>query len=221
MFGNAIMALVIASILYDLKLDTASFFQRGALLFFAVVMNAFGSGLEMLTLYAQRAIVEKHSRFALYHPSAEAVASMLMDLPYKITNAITSNLILYFMTNLRREPGPFFFFVFTSFCLTLTMSMFFRSIASLTRSLVEALPFAAILITGLMMYTGFTLPTTYMLGWSRWMAYIDPVAYGFESLMINEFHNREFRCADGAAIPGYGRALLHDGKLCPVMTSPR
>ena len=204
MFGNAIMALVIASIFYDLKLDTASFFQRGALLFFAVVMNAFGSGLEMLTLYAQRAIVEKHSRFALYHPSAEAVASMLMDLPYKITNAITSNLILYFMTNLRREPGPFFFFVFTSFCLTLTMSMFFRSIASLTRSLVEALPFAAILITGLMMYTSFTLPTTYMLGWSRWMAYIDPVAYGFESLMINEFHNREFLCVNYVPSgPGY------------------
>ncbi|EER24923.1 multidrug resistance ABC transporter, putative [Coccidioides posadasii C735 delta SOWgp] len=202
--GNSIMALVIASIFYDLKADTNSFFQRSALLFFAVLMNAFGSGLEMLTLYAQRGIVEKHSRYALYHPSAEAFASMLMDLPYKTLNAITYNLVLYFMTNLRREPGAFFFFVFTSFILTLTMSMFFRSIASLTRTLVQALVPAAILILGLSMYTGFTIPTQYMLGWARWIAYINPISYGFESLMINEFHNRDFACVNYVPSgPGY------------------
>lgn len=48
---------------------------------------------------------------------------MVVDLPYKITNAIIFNLIIYFMTNLRREPGAFFFFLLVSF--TLTMSPFF------------------------------------------------------------------------------------------------
>lgn len=28
----------------------------------------------------------------------------------------------------------------------------------------------------------------------RWINYLDPVAYAFESLMINEFHNRQFPC---------------------------
>jgi ATP-binding cassette subfamily G (WHITE) protein 2 (PDR) len=196
LIANSMVALIIASVFYNLQSNTGYFFQRGALLFFAILMNAFGSALEMLTLYAQRSIVEKHSRYALYHPSAEAFASMLTDLPYKVLNAITFNLVLYFMTNLRREPGPFFFFVLTSFILTLTMSMFFRAIASLTRSLVQALAPAAILILGLVMYTGFTIPITYMVGWSRWINYIDPVAYGFESLMINEFHNREFPCVN-------------------------
>ena len=32
---------------------------------------------------------------------------MLTDLPAKILNALASNLTLYFMTNLRREPGQF------------------------------------------------------------------------------------------------------------------
>lgn len=32
---------------------------------------------------------------------------MLTDIPYKILNAIVSNLVLYFMTNLRREPGQY------------------------------------------------------------------------------------------------------------------
>ncbi|KAF2791984.1 putative multidrug resistance ABC transporter [Melanomma pulvis-pyrius CBS 109.77] len=204
LIANSIMALIISSVFYNLKSDTNSFFQRGALLFFAILMNAFGSALEMLTLYAQRPIVEKHSRYALYHPSAEAFASMLTDMPYKIVNAITFNLVLYFMTNLRREPGPFFFFVLTSFTLTMVMSMFFRSIASLSRSLVQALAPAAVLILGLVMYTGFTIPTTYMLGWARWIAYIDPVSYGFESLMINEFHNRDYICVNYVPSgPGY------------------
>jgi ATP-binding cassette subfamily G (WHITE) protein 2 (PDR) len=192
--ANSVMALIISSVFFNLQPTTSSFYSRSALLFFAILMNAFGSALEILTLYAQRPIVEKHSRYALYHPSAEAFASMLTDMPYKIVNAITFNLVLYFMTNLRREPGNFFFFVLISFTLTLVMSMFFRSIASLSRSLVQALAPAAILILGLVMYTGFAIPPSYMLGWSKWIRYINPVSYGFEALMVNEFHDREFEC---------------------------
>lgn len=40
--------------------------------------------LQILSLYAQRPIVEKHTRYALYHPSAEGMASMLTDMPYKV-----------------------------------------------------------------------------------------------------------------------------------------
>ena len=140
--------------------------------------------------------MEKHSRYTLYHPSAEAIASTLMELPFKLLNAISFNLVLYFTTNLRRESGPFFFFVYTSLVLTLTISMFFRSIASLTKSLVQALTPAALLILILVMYAGFTIPTQYMLGWGRWITYIDRVNYGFESLMINEFHGRDSTCVN-------------------------
>ncbi len=66
------------------------------------LLNAFGSALEILTLYAQRPIVEKHERYAFYHPSAEAFASVICDLPYKIVNAIFFNLIV--STELRM-PG--------------------------------------------------------------------------------------------------------------------
>ncbi|KAF2812667.1 ABC drug exporter AbcA [Mytilinidion resinicola] len=195
LFGNFIFALIIGSVFYNLKHDTGSFYSRGALLFFAILMNAFGSALEILTLYAQRPIVEKHSRYALYHPSCEAWASMLTDMPYKILNAFTFNMALYFMTNLRREPGAFFFFILISFVLTLVMSMLFRTIASISRTLSQAMAPAAVLILALVIYTGFTIPTRYMLGWSRWINYLDPVAYGFESLMINEFHNQNYSCS--------------------------
>lgn len=45
------------------------------------------------------------------------------------------------------------------------MSMLFRFIASISRSLSEALVPASLLILGLVLYTGFALPVKYMLRW--------------------------------------------------------
>lgn len=125
--ANSATALIISSLFYNLDPTTSTFYNRAAVLFVAILANAFSSALEILTQYAQRPIVEKHSRYGFYHASAESFASVLVDMPYKITNAIFYNLILYFMTHLRREPGPFFFFFFVSFLMTLSMSGIFRS----------------------------------------------------------------------------------------------
>ena len=154
LFGNCINALVVSSLFYNLPDNTGSLRARSSLIFFAVLLNAFGSALEILTLYAQRPIIEKHQRYALYHPSAEAFASMLCDIPAKTLNNIGFNLILYFMTNLRRTPGAFFFFLLISYIMTLTMSMLFRLIASVSRSLVEALVPTAIIMISIVVYTG-------------------------------------------------------------------
>jgi ABC-type multidrug transport system permease subunit len=111
---------------------------------------------------------------------------MICDLPNKIGTAISFNLSLYFMTDLRRTPGHFFvFFLFSIMC-TLTMSMYFRLIAALSRTLSQAMAPAAVFILALVIYTGFAIPTSNMHPWFRWINYLDPVAYAFEALMINE-----------------------------------
>lgn len=207
LIANTIMALVISSIFFNLQMTTGSFFQRGSLLFFACLMNGFAAALEILILFAQRPIVEKHDRYALYHPSAEAVASMLCDMPYKIGNALVFNTTLYFMANLRREPGAFFFYLLISFATVLAMSMMFRTIASLSRTLSQAMVPAATIILILVIFTGFVIPIDYMLPWCRWLNYIDVLAYSFESLLINEFSGRNYRCTEFVPrpdYPGYG-----------------
>ncbi|KAH6894496.1 ABC-2 type transporter-domain-containing protein [Thelonectria olida] len=221
LIGNFGMSLIIGSVFYNLDDDSNSFFKRGALLFFACLMNAFSSALEILTLYSQRPIVEKHSRYALYHPSAEAVSSMLCDMPYKIANTIVFNLSLYFMTNLRREVGPFFFFLLISFVTVLVMSMIFRTIASASRTLFQALVPAAVLILDLVIFTGFVIPKRYMLRWCKWLYYIDPLAYAFESLVVNEFHNRKFKCVSfvpSQEVDGY-RDVPASNRVCSAVGS--
>ncbi|KAL5042237.1 hypothetical protein BDW71DRAFT_211366 [Aspergillus fruticulosus] len=216
--GNTIMAVVLGSIFFNLHSDTNSFYGRGGLIFFALLLSAFASVLEILTLYEQRPIVEKHKQFAFYHPSAEALASMLTDIPYKLLNTLSFNLTLYLIANLRREAGPIFFFLLVAFLSTMVTSSLFRTIASVSRTMSQAMVPAALLVLGLIMYTGFTMPTMCMPGWSRWMAYINPLSYAFESLMINEFHDREFACSvvvpsgpDYAAIGINNRACAEVG----------
>lgn len=206
--SNVFEALIISSIFYNLPENTTSFFRRTLLLFMIVLLNAFGSILEIMTLYAKRKIVEKHVRYAFYHPSAEALSAMVADLPYKVVNAILLNLTLYFMCNLRREPGPFFFFLLFSFILTLTMSMMFRFIGSVTKSISQALAPSSIILLALVLYCGFTIPEAYTQVWLGWLRWINPVFYGLESVFINEFVGRNFTCSDLVPSgPGYDSAL--------------
>ncbi|KAF2852399.1 ABC transporter-like protein [Plenodomus tracheiphilus IPT5] len=193
---NAIMALVIGSVFYNLPDDTGSLYSRGALLFFAVLLAALASVMEIFTLYAQRPIVEKQARYAFYHPFAEGISSMICDLPNKIGTSIVFNLVLYFMTNLRRTPGNFFIFLLFTFACTLTMSMYIRSIAALSRTFPQAMVPTSIFTLAFIIYTGFTIPVKDMHPWFRWINYLNPAAYTFESLMINEFHGRIIPCLD-------------------------
>jgi ATP-binding cassette, subfamily G (WHITE), member 2, PDR len=54
------MALIIGSVFYNLPSTTGSFYSRGALLFFAILMNAFGSALEVRAFLRQ---ILRHSFF--------------------------------------------------------------------------------------------------------------------------------------------------------------
>ncbi|EFQ25369.1 ABC-2 type transporter [Colletotrichum graminicola] len=219
LIANTVQGLIISSLFYNLPESTSSFYSRSAVLFVAILTNAFSSALEILTQYAKRPIVEKQRRYAFYHASAEAFSSVLVDMPYKVLNTICFDLIIYFMSNLNRQPGNFFYFLLTTFLMVVAMSGLFRAIASLSRTLSQAMVPASILILALVIFTGFAIPVDYMLGWCRWINYLDPVAYGFESLMINEFHNREYTCSTFVPSPtvtGYENVALAN-RACSVV----
>ncbi|KAF6833701.1 multidrug resistance protein cdr1 [Colletotrichum musicola] len=200
-FGNLVISIVLGSIFFDLPSDASSMNSRCVLLFFAILFNGLSSALEILTLYAQRPIVEKHARYALYHPFSEAISSTICDLPSKILSTLAFNIPLYFMAKLRQEADAFFIFLLFGFATTLSMSMILRTIGQTSRTIHQALTPAAIFILALVIYTGFVLPTGSMKGWLRWINYINPIAYAFESLVANEFAGRQFPCIQ--YVPAY------------------
>jgi ABC-type multidrug transport system permease subunit len=193
---NFFEAIIISSIFYSMPADSSSIDNRNLLIFFTVLINGLGSMLEVLTLYEKRKIVEKHRQYALYHPSIEAVSSMVMDLPYKLANSTLVNVTLYFMCNLRREPGPFFFFYLLTTVTIISMSAVFRFLGSVTKTVSQALAPGAVILLGVVLYSGFAIPQAYLDDWIGWLRWINPVFYIQESLTLNEFVGRQFPCAN-------------------------
>ena len=210
-FGQIIMALIIGSIFYNTPHNTASFFQKGGVLFFAVLLNALMAITEINKLYEQRPIVSKQASYAFYHPFTEAMAGVVSDLPVKFIIATCFNVILYFLANLRRTPGQFFIFFLFNFVAIFTMSMIFRSIAAITRTESQAHAIAGVMVLAIVIYTGYVIPSPLMHPWFKWIMYLNPIQYTFEALLVNELHGQDFDCSQ--IVPSYP-GLTGDTFVC-------
>ncbi|CAG8279653.1 unnamed protein product [Penicillium salamii] len=213
---NIIMALIIGSTFYGTVDATAGFQSKGATLFFAVLLNALTAMSEINSLYSQRPIVEKHTSFAFYHPATEAVAGVLSDIPVKFTLAVAFNIILYFLSGLKREPDTFFLYFLITFIITFVMSAVFRTLAAVTKTIAQAMGLAGVMILALVVYTGFVIPVPSMHPWFEWIHYLNPIYYAFEILIANEFHGRDFPCS--AFVPSYAD-LTGDAFSCSTAGS--
>lgn len=137
------------------------------MLFFAVLLSALQAIVEINTLYAQRPIVAKHKSYAFYHPFAEALAGLVADLPIKFARAVVFNIILYFLSGLRRQAGPFFIFFLFNFVVMITTSVIFRTTAAVTKTISAALAIAGIMVLWIVIYTGFTIQRSFMHPWFK------------------------------------------------------
>lgn len=166
--SQIILALIIGSVFYGTEDATVGFMSKGAVLFFAVLLNALIAISEINALYAQRPIVEKHASYALYHPATEAIAGVVSDIPVKFAVAVAFNIILYFMANLARDAGKFFLYFLVTFVIMFVMSAVFRTMAAITKTVSQAMTLAGILVLALVVYTGYVLPTKDMHPWFSW-----------------------------------------------------
>jgi hypothetical protein len=170
--GQVIIALVIGSVFYNSSDDSSGITARCTTLFFAVMLNALSAMNEINSLYSQRAIVEKHASYAFYHPATEAIAGVVSDIPIKFAITVVFNLILYFMTNLRREASNFFLLFLIMFVIMFVMSAIFRTLAAMTKTISQAMGLAGVMVLALVVYAGFVLPVPSMHPWFEWIHYL-------------------------------------------------
>ncbi|KAI1467619.1 P-loop containing nucleoside triphosphate hydrolase protein [Daldinia caldariorum] len=217
--ASAILAIVIGSAFFNLPQDSSSVDRRAVLIFFSLLYTALSPSFEILLMWKQRPIVEKHNRYALYHPVCDSVASMISDLPNKFLSAVVFQTVLYFFTDLRRTAAAFFTWFLFAIVLLLNMSMWFRLVGSISRTLEQSTVPTTILILLASIYVGFVVPVPYEVGWLKWFRFVDPIAYAYESLMINEFNYRRFPCSQLVPSgPSYPDVRLQD-QICTTVGS--
>jgi ATP-binding cassette subfamily G (WHITE) protein 2 (SNQ2) len=62
---------------------------------------------EIPALFAQRPIIVKHAKAAMYHPFIEAVALTIVDIPISFATIMVFSLIIYFMVGLQATASQF------------------------------------------------------------------------------------------------------------------
>ncbi len=100
----------------------------------------------------------------------------------------------------------------------MNMYAFFRAIGSLVRSLDVATRITGVAIQALIVYTGYLIPPQKMHPWFKWLIWINPVQYGFEALMSNEFAGLDIQCVPPNLVP-QGPGALPQYQSCTLAGS--
>ncbi|TFK38290.1 pleiotropic drug resistance ABC transporter, partial [Crucibulum laeve] len=218
-FSFVFQALIMGSVFLKMDEATSAYFSRGGVLFFALLFAAMTTMAEIPALYTQRPIVERHQHAALYHPFIESLALTLVDVPITFVTTSLFGIILYFMTGLQKSADQFFIFFLFIFVMALVMKAWFRAVAAAFKSEATAQTVAGISILALSIYTGYTIPKPSMIGALRWITYINPLRYGFESILTNEFRTLKGSCSSLVPSgPGYENVSI-DNQVCTTVGS--
>ncbi|TIA05865.1 ABC drug exporter AtrF [Aureobasidium pullulans] len=199
--GIGFQALIVGSLFYNQPKTVLGAFPRGGVMFFSLLFNALLALAELTAVFQSRPILLKHKSYQFYRPSAFAIAQTVVDIPLVFVQVFIFDIVVYFMSGLQRTASQFFISLMFLWIVTMTMYALFRAVGSLVASLDVATRITGPVIQILVVYTGYLIPPRKMHPWFAWLRWVNPVQYGFEGLMANEFYNLELQCVPPYLVP--------------------
>ncbi|PSN65506.1 ABC transporter [Corynespora cassiicola Philippines] len=201
--STIVQALIVGSLFYNAPDNSAGLFIKGGALFMALLYNALMAMSEVTDSYAGRPILAKHKNFAFYNPAAFCIAQITADVPILFVQVTCFIIILYWMSALKATAAAFFTCWFIVYLVTFVMTAFFRMIGAAFPNFDAASKVSGFSVTALILYIGYQIKKPAMHPWFVWIYWINPLSYGFESLMSNEFEGVDIPCVYSNLIPNY------------------
>ncbi|ODQ61844.1 hypothetical protein WICANDRAFT_59920 [Wickerhamomyces anomalus NRRL Y-366-8] len=198
---TVIIAFMIGSLCYDTPISTAGAFSRGGFIFFSVIFFVFNTFAEMIFLFQTCQIVNRHRSYSFYAPSAEVIADLVINLIVKVVMITIFMIISYFLAGMKYEAGAFFSFWLFFILTVLAFKVIFNFIATISPTNALANTIGGIVLMAISIYSSFMIQFPSMHPWFSWIFYINPFTYGFESVMLMEFHGREMECQPDSLVP--------------------
>lgn len=194
-------SLIVGSLYWNTPNDVSGAFSRGAVIFFTVLYLSLMGLAEISNSFSIRPIMMKQHNYSLYHPSACSVADSFSAVPLTAFISIIFTIVLYFLSNLKREPGPYFTYLLFAFLVSLVMNALFKAVSAWNKTISAANAFAGVLMLAALMYSSFMIQRPSMRVYFKWISYINPVLYCFEAMITTDFHGRRMQCTDEYLIP--------------------
>ncbi|KAJ8580622.1 hypothetical protein M405DRAFT_847520, partial [Rhizopogon salebrosus TDB-379] len=200
-----LQAIVMGTVFLKLPEATFGYFSRGGVLF----------------LYA-----------AMYYPFIESFAHTVVDISFTFIIQAVFAVMLYFLVGLQRMAPQFLIFFLFIFFKTTTMKAFFRMVDACFKTESAATSVAGVIVIIVSLFAGYTVPKPNIPGALCWMMYLNacvtvlmasfqPVDYGFEAVLMNEFHTLNGTCSMLVRSgPGYENVSLANQVCSTVGAQP-
>ena len=189
--GRALQSVIIGAIAGSLfsDLPVTDTNSMSGVLFFAALTGALSAMSMLPIIFAQRAVFYKHARGLFFPTSAFVMAQTIVMYPLMVMETIVFTTIVYWSVGLTSDyqSSRYFTFMFVVFVFSLTVSQFFRLVASTVSTPTIAQPIAGVAVVMMVLFSGFIIPKNNIPpGWI-WFYWINPVAYVLRSVTINEY----------------------------------
>ncbi|GMM38363.1 hypothetical protein DASC09_057020 [Saccharomycopsis crataegensis] len=218
--SDIIQALITGSLYYNIPNTTSGAFSRGGNLFFCILYYSLAGLASVSNSFQKRPILLKQKAYSFCHPSTEFFASFIVDAMFKMLGIVPFIIINFFLAHLKRDAGNFFvnflFVILSSF----SMNAFFQMIAIFSPALSIANSICGLLTLAAICYSCFMIQLPSMHPWFKWINWLNPIRYGFESIMVNEFHHVNMTCSkivpSGSGYEGISvanQACVSDGSV--------
>lgn len=199
--ATLVQAFIVGSLFYNSPPDSRGLFLKSGAIFFALLNNSLIAMSEVTDSFVGRSILAKHKSFAFFHPAAFCIAQIAADIPVLLFQATQFSIVYYFLVGLRTNAAAFFIFWAVLFTVAMCMTTLFRAIGATFRTFNAAAQFSGFVNAAMITYIGYMIPKIRMHPWFVWIYWIDPLAYGFETLLANEFHGAIIQCVGNNLIP--------------------
>jgi len=195
------LAFVIGAAYYKQPLTSNGAFTRGSVIFSAILVMCFDAFGEMPTQMLGRPVLSKQLNFGLYRPSATGLAVTLAGIPFSAVKVFVFNLIVYFLAGLHRSAGGFFTFHLFSYMSYLSIQGLFRTFGLICFNFESAFRLASFIMPNFILYLGYMIPLQKMKRWLFWISYLNPISFGWEGAMANEFMRINLTCDGNSVVP--------------------
>lgn len=169
--------LIVGSLFYGQSLNTSGAFSRGGSLFFSILFLGWLQLSELMKAVTGRDVVARQNDYAFYRPSAVTLGRVVADFPIILVQVCIFGVIMYFMTGLDVVASKFWIYLLFVYVNTICVTSLYRMFASLSPEIDTAVRFSGIALNLLVIYTGYVIPKTQLLGdyiWFGWLYYLNP-----------------------------------------------
>ncbi|QDZ22336.1 ATP-binding cassette transporter [Chloropicon primus] len=193
-----LQSLVFATFWADRKKNMSGLIDTIAVLFAVPITLSLPFGLFIPELFHQRGAFIRESHEGCYRTFSFCCSVLITEGTLVGIGSVMYSLILYFaIGTMPVTAGHFFFFLLSTWAVSLNSVLFANLATNLSRSMEMALLIAPCYWLWNCLVMGFitkyeNMPVYY--GWTYWLAYLQYAFYGF---MLNQFQNEEWNmCAE-------------------------